>query len=683
LSDLHLGKDDPWERRTDDKVGLTPSDESSRLSVLETALTSVREHIAAKGQFEELDAVVVSGDCTSGYDPAGFTRFRELLQKADLVPNERVVVVPGNHDVDWTADPGAPQNPTEKYKLFLENTRNIGMRTPLCDGVDTEGYAAANPTAQPVLWLDDAVIVSLNTANWCGVRASSDTARARKAAPPKTYDVARVSEWQLDLLTDALRERPTRNLVRIAVLHHHLLPVSEDEEVKEFESFTNLARLRGWLRRHQFQVVLHGHKHRPVLTWDDIFDLDDFDAPPAHVAVVSGPRPSSWGEPVCRLIRTGAATGRKPVAGAPRMIVDTSNAQRHEHLLDPDAIVVPLDPGERYEPTSLSIEADTADAVYERLLDTLGDGSDKLLNVTCVVRNAKSAEKPPTNFTKVNLPEQWLKDVVDWWQKASPSLVATGDAPFNHGERLYGTGTQVGALDVAAGKLGSTTAMALLISDAELRAAKASPTFVAVQLVKANDAQGSRLDCVGYFRKQDMTLWWPVNVAELRAIQQYVLDLDKAEGVRAGRLVTFAAEAIRDDVLPKLEGTIVDRSVDLRPDVLMTMAYQAAHGDVAEPDDIAKLWKDVLGDIGAGGDFPSLGITRLSEHLKVFREVGALTHLDVLIKRLEAVYDRAYRARTTANTKSERQEFSATLFKLVSEVLEAVNDAVEVARSNT
>ena len=62
-----------------------------------------------------------------------------------------------------------------------------------------------------------------------------------------------------------------------------------------------------------------------------------------------------------------------------------------------------------------------------------------------------------------------------------------------------------------------------------------------------------------------------------------------AEGIRAGRLVTIAAEAIRDDVLPKLEGTTVDRSVDLRPDVLMTMAYQAAHGDVAEPDEIASF----------------------------------------------------------------------------------------------
>jgi hypothetical protein len=73
------------------------------------------------------------------------------------------------------------------------------------------------------------------------------------------------------------------------------------------------------------------------------------------------------------------------------------------------------------------------------------------------------------------------------------------------------------------------------------------------------DEHGLRLDCVGYFRKQDLTLWWPVNIAELRRIQSRVLDLGPIDKVRPGHLVTIAAEAIHDDVLPKLAGTAVDR----------------------------------------------------------------------------------------------------------------------------
>src|SRR5947208_1506782 len=94
-----------------------------------------------------------------------------------------------------------------------------------------------------------------------------------------------------------------------------------------------------------------------------------------------------------------------------------------------------------------------------------------------------------------------------------------------------------------------------------------------VLLSEVADAnQGHRLDCIGYFRKQDLTLWWPVNIAELRSIQKRVLDLGTDQPMRAGHLVTIAAEAVHVDVMPKLSGTTVDRSVDLRPDDLMKMA---------------------------------------------------------------------------------------------------------------
>ena len=92
-----------------------------------------------------------------------------------------------------------------------------------------------------------------------------------------------------------------------------------------------------------------------------------------------------------------------------------------------------------------------------------------------------------------------------WWQAPAPALVASGDAPFNHGERLYATGTSHGELDAAAKLLGSTKAMVFLTTNHELRT-RAAPTFVAVQLVVASDGLGDRLDCIGYFRKQDLTL---------------------------------------------------------------------------------------------------------------------------------------------------------------------------------
>jgi 3',5'-cyclic AMP phosphodiesterase CpdA len=670
VSDLHLGKDQPWERATDDKSGIVPQDENSRLAVIRTSLAAVKDYLAAHEL--GLHAVVVSGDITTAHDEEGFKRFGELLGAVKLAEPDRIIVVPGNHDVDRDRDPGTPA----KYLRFLEHTRAIGIRTPFCDGVDTSDASEA----QPILELEDCVIAAVNSANWCGVGVRS----AKQAV--HRYDAARVSERQLDYLTDQLRDHDTGSKVRILLLHHHLLPVTEDEETKPFESFTNLARLRSWISHHRFHVVLHGHKHHSVITWDHVYDFEDHAVSATRVLVVSAPTPTSWGAPVCRIIRVGEATGRKVVPHAPRLVIDTVDAERHERRITPVIASVDLHEPHASPPALVAIDAETADAAYERLVSELARRPGRLLNVTCVVRRPDSAEALPTNFA-ANLvdPQRWFDDAVTWWQSATPSLVASGDAPFNHGARLYATGTAAGELDMAAKLLGSTKAMVFLTTNHELRN-RPAPAFVAIQLVVASDARGDRLDCIGYFRKQDLTLWWPVNVAELRAIQKHVLDLGTERALRAGHLVTIAAEAIHDDVMPKLSGTVIDRAVDLRPDVLMKMAYEAAHGpsdptDPAQRDAIHALWSKTFEDIGrlTDGDvedFPSLGIARLLDHLRVFRDVGNRNNVDLLIKRLEAVYDRAHRAKVTSRTGSDRRAFAKELFALIGSVLDAVEDSL-------
>lgn len=663
LSDLHLGEANAWERRTDDKVGLVDKEENARISVLGTSLQALKRHLDEAG--EHLDAVVMSGDATSLYDEEGFARFAELMEEVKLVAADRVIAVPGNHDVDWTKDPDSDS----KYELFLKYTRAKGMRTPLCGAGDFPDDPGATD-ARPIIELNDSLIVAVNSANWCG------TQLAAAGGGTETHDIARVGEKQLDRLTDMVRDLDSAGKVRIAVLHHHLLPVTEDEEIKKFESFTNLARLRGWLREHRFHVVLHGHKHQPVLTWDHIYDLGMPDLAARRVLIVSAPMPSSWGSPVCRLIRVGEALGRKPVRHAPRVGVETIAAERHERPIQGDCVRIELDADKPTLAGLVAIDAETADAAYEQLAHRLDEHDGRLYNVTCVVRDASSAERPPTNFASTHQPSEWFEDAVAWWQKASPALVASGDAPFNHGERLYGSGTKSGALDLAAAQLGSTKATVFLVSPDELRPERSAPAFVLVQLALVADAEGERLDCIGYFRKQDLALWWPVNISELRTIQKYVLDLRGDAQLRAGRLVTIAAEGIRDNVLPQLAGTAVDRAVDLRPDELMQMAYGVTHpGEDNEA--VLKLWTRAMKDIGSDkADFPSLGLARLIGHLKLFRQLSGDDKLRPLIRQLEGVRDRAHRARSEARTASDRERHSGELFELVGEVLETVDETL-------
>src|SRR3954447_10180616 len=137
ISDLHLGNADAWERATDDKLGIVPAEENSRIAVLTATLEAVKRNLGQRNL--RLTALVVSGDLTTAHDQEGFERFVSLIEDLKIAEPEATIVVPGNHDVDWSRQPGTPQ----KYARFLACTRARGMRTPFCDGVDApEGGGA-------------------------------------------------------------------------------------------------------------------------------------------------------------------------------------------------------------------------------------------------------------------------------------------------------------------------------------------------------------------------------------------------------------------------------------------------------------------------------------------------------------------------------------------------------------
>ena len=81
---------------------------------------------------------------------------------------------------------------------------------------------------------------------------------------------------------------PGATPLRIAAIHHHLLPVSTREEVKPFESMTNLGLVRQFLRDQEVSIVLHGHKHTEFTYLDYISSLRESPGVPSPVRVISG-----------------------------------------------------------------------------------------------------------------------------------------------------------------------------------------------------------------------------------------------------------------------------------------------------------------------------------------------------------------------------------------------------------
>ncbi len=119
LSDLHVGALDDTQVTADYKGFLPLEEKENRVGLLRNSLTALAEKLSADG--ETLDSVVVTGDVSSKYDEQGFARLTELLDVLgdQRPPNDRVLVLPGNHDVKR----GSTASTEERYDFFLKYIR--------------------------------------------------------------------------------------------------------------------------------------------------------------------------------------------------------------------------------------------------------------------------------------------------------------------------------------------------------------------------------------------------------------------------------------------------------------------------------------------------------------------------------------------------------------------------------
>lgn len=220
-------------------------------------------------------AVIVAGDIVDkgGTDAGEFDRAVEFLRRLarDLrITEERIFVVPGNHDVDWS--PGLPQ--AGRFRKFFEHTASFV--TPELDGetltprridlhhiredMPVELTLLSSPTFSGIL--DPAVDVLVAKLREVidhldpGVRDQILTAVGDS---PSFLDIALVGGHQRAHLERTLDPNP-ENTIRIAVLHHHLLP-DPQIEIAQFESVLDAGKVLERLIHFQYDLVLNGHKH--------------------------------------------------------------------------------------------------------------------------------------------------------------------------------------------------------------------------------------------------------------------------------------------------------------------------------------------------------------------------------------------------------------------------------------
>jgi tetratricopeptide (TPR) repeat protein len=233
------------------------------------------------------DIIVVSGDLTQHSDPVEFKMTYEFLEGLlELVggDRQRVVLVPGNHDVNWELSKKAYTSATEQQFKDQPNY-NEPYRQMVKREHDTNIYwrkvneAIYADRFRPFRYFFD---------NFYRGTAVEHTYATEREWMHTVYDYSQIfglvivgfnSCDEIDHLdrrafinTDAIyraEENPSSHagesgLTRIAVFHHNILSVGHGEDFLD-------PKYLQILKRHSFDLCLHGHVHTANL---DIFDPD-------------------------------------------------------------------------------------------------------------------------------------------------------------------------------------------------------------------------------------------------------------------------------------------------------------------------------------------------------------------------------------------------------------------------
>jgi tetratricopeptide (TPR) repeat protein len=227
-----------------------------------------RELGASKGRLR-LDpanaVIVVSGDIVY---QAGRDEYRDALSffeglVTDLsIPRERVVFCPGNHDVNWALSKTDKAERFDEYLLFLHRFYGEALfrqRYPRISWDFTIG--SDRPAPEDLIAVANFTDLGLEICafNSCvyethqkhyGFIGGRQTAHAEALFSPPGGSTP----------------------VRIAVLHHHLHPYPEpvalDAEGAHWidaSTVRDAGLFEQFLEKNGFDVVLHGHKHKPQL----------------------------------------------------------------------------------------------------------------------------------------------------------------------------------------------------------------------------------------------------------------------------------------------------------------------------------------------------------------------------------------------------------------------------------
>ncbi len=272
---------------------------------------------------------------------------------------------------------------------------------------------------------------------------------------------------------------------------------------------------------------------------------------------------------------------------------------------------------------------------------------------------------------------------MDWWQLPQSQLQER--VPYIHGTRLHNYANNLDHSDRVRTLLKdkqTTRAIALLVDPSvDFKEPSGGKTdfasFCLVQFTRRDENSTVFIDCVGYYRAQEMVKWWPINVAELLELQTQV---GKPFNGQPGRITTITACARSLARSPThVAMPVIDRWLDQTPEKYFILA-SALLNEAAMTDNARKVlreWVTALDDLTGtataqtqdGGPVVAIeGPARLATYLKSGTGPRAEACADLADYLAEIA--RLGKSPPPAANVSERQGWGDQLSKLLKRVAE-------------
>jgi UDP-2,3-diacylglucosamine pyrophosphatase LpxH len=199
------------------------------------------------------DYLVLPGDLTNKARPNEVQIASDFIKQAAdalCVPHDKIMFAPGNHDVDWSVYDPNDDTGVRWGQRYVPIGHNDFHFRALVNFGEGDLFAPPHFTA----WsFGDLLAIGYNS-------ASQDTPTPETRVHHGLADPAHLDE--ISSFLDRLG--PPDGRVRLFIVHHHLIDFSSPiPSATDFSLMTNAENMLKLLHEHNFDLVIHGHKHHP------------------------------------------------------------------------------------------------------------------------------------------------------------------------------------------------------------------------------------------------------------------------------------------------------------------------------------------------------------------------------------------------------------------------------------